>query len=154
MNRQEIEKEVTVYLDPIAEGFGYEVIDVEFVKEGASYYLRIYLDKEGGIDVEDCRKTSRALEAVLDEKDPIKEPYILEVSSPGLDRVLKKDKEFEKYAGRIVDVKLYKPLNKQKHYQGELVKKTDTQLYIIDEQQKELVFEMENVVTVRLAILF
>ncbi|MGL4344602.1 MAG: ribosome maturation factor RimP [Cellulosilyticaceae bacterium] len=154
MNKKQIVDKVTEYLQPITDGFMYEIVDVEFVKEGPTYYLRIYIDKEGGITIDDCQKTSRAIEAVLDEKDPIELPYMLEVSSPGLDRILKKDKDFERFNGNVVDVKLYKALNKQKHFQGELISKTDEALTIKDETGEICVFDTENVAMVRLAILF
>lgn len=154
MNKKEIIEQVTHYLNPIAEDFGYEVVDVEFVKEGASYYLRLYIDKEDGITIEDCQKTSRAIELVLDEKDPIELPYILEVSSPGLDRILKKDKDFKRFEGNVVDVKLYESLNKQKHFQGELVSKTEQLLTLLDDTGSTIELNMKNVAVVRLAVLF
>ena len=154
MNKKEIVTAVTNYLEPIMQEFNYELVDVEFVKEGPQYYLRIYIDKEGGITIEDCRQTSRAIEIVLDEKDPIEQPYMLEVSSPGLDRVIKKDKDFERFQGEVVDVKLYKALNKKKLIQGELVSKTDDVLTIRDEDENIIEINMEDVVVVRLAILF
>lgn len=154
MNKKQIVDQVTEYLQPITDAFMYEIVDVEFVKEGPTYYLRIYIDKEGGVTIDDCQKTSRAIEVVLDEKDPIELPYMLEVSSPGLDRILKKDKDFERFSGNVVDVKLYKAVDKQKHFQGELVSKTDTELTIKDESGKTIVFDTENVAMVRLAILF
>lgn len=154
MNKKQIVDEVTKYLEPILEGFNFELVDVEFVKEGPSYYLRIYIDKEGGITIEDCRVTSRAIEEVLDEKDIIEPAYMLEVSSPGLDRVIKKDKDFERFNGQVVDVKLYTPINKQKMIQGELVSKTDEMLTVSDEDGEMIEIPMKNVVVVRLAILF
>ncbi|MGL4737490.1 MAG: ribosome maturation factor RimP [Cellulosilyticaceae bacterium] len=154
MNKKQIVDKVTEYLQPITDEFMYEIVDVEFVKEGPTYYLRIYIDKEGGITIDDCQKTSRAIEVVLDEKDPIELPYMLEVSSPGLDRILKKDKDFERFNGSVVDVKLYKAVDKQKHFQGELVSKTDAELTIKDDLGEAIVFDMENVAMVRLAILF
>lgn len=146
-------EQVEIYLEPILEEFKYELVDVEYVKEGPNYYLRIYIDKEGGVNIQDCQITSRAIEAVLDEKDFIKEQYILEVSSPGLDRVLKKDREFEKFKGRLVDVKLYNAINKQKNFTGILDNKDDEKLYITDEETS-LEFDMKNVAIVRLAITF
>ncbi len=153
MNKKQIIETVEGYLDPILEELHYELVDVEYVKEGPNYYLRIYIDKEGGVNIQDCQLTSRAIEKVLDEKDPIKEPYILEVSSPGLDRVLKKDKEFVRFQGRLVDVKLYEAVDKQKHFTGELIQKTEDKLFIDDEGIK-LEFDMKNVAVVRLAITF
>lgn len=154
MNKQQIVENVTTYLEPIMNEFAYELVDVEFVKEGPSYYLRIYIDKEGGIAIDDCSLTSKALEAVLDEKDPIELPYVLEVSSPGLDRILKKDKDFERFTGNVVDVKLYEPIGKRKTFQGELLEKTKDTLKIVEEDGCERVFDVKNVATVRLAILF
>lgn len=154
MNKKQIVDQVTNYLEPITDSFQYEIVDIEFVKEGPAYYLRIYIDKEGGITIDDCQKTSRAIEAVLDENDPIEVAYILEVSSPGLDRILKKDKDFERFAGQVVDVKLYEAIGKQKQLQGELVSKNDTVLTIIDETGEKIEIPTKNVAIVRLAILF
>ncbi|WP_053983895.1 ribosome maturation factor RimP [Niameybacter massiliensis] len=154
MNKKQIVDEVTKYLEPILAEFNYELVDVEFVKEGPTFYLRIYIDKEGGITIEDCKVTSRAIEPVLDEKDIIEPAYMLEVSSPGLDRVIKKDKDFERFNGEVVDVKLYTPINKQKTLQGELISKTDELLTICDEEGETIEIPMKNVVVVRLAILF
>ena len=154
MNKNQIIDEVTKYLEPILANFNFELVDVEFVKEGPSYYLRIYIDKEGGITIEDCRVTSRAIEEVLDEKDIIEPAYMLEVSSPGLDRVIKKDQDFERFKGQVVDVKLYTAINKQKMIQGELVSKTEEVLTLCGEDGEKIEIPMKNVVVVRLAILF
>ena len=153
MNKKQIIETVEGYLEPILESLNYELVDVEYVKEGPTYYLRIYIDKDGGVNIQDCQITSRAIEKVLDEKDPIKDEYILEVSSPGLDRVLKKDKEFVRFKGRLVDVKLYNAMDKQKHFTGELVDKVEDTL-IIDDEGTKLEFDMKNVAVVRLAITF
>lgn len=154
MNKNQIIDEVTKYLEPILANFNFELVDVEFVKEGPSYYLRIYIDKEGGITIEDCRVTSRAIEEVLDEKDIIEPAYMLEVSSPGLDRIIKKDQDFERFKGQVVDVKLYTAINKQKMIQGELVSKTEEILTLCGEDGEKIEIPMKNVVVVRLAILF
>lgn len=153
MNKKQIVETIESYLEPILAEFKFELIDVEYVKEGPNYYLRIYIDKEGGINIQDCQITSRTLEKVLEEEDPIKEPYILEVSSPGLDRVLKKDREFEYFKGRLVDVKLYKAINGEKNYTATLVNKTEDTLYL-DDEGTALEFEMKDVAVVRLAITF
>ncbi|MEF9958431.1 MAG: ribosome maturation factor RimP [Niameybacter sp.] len=154
MNKKQIVDEVTTYLEPILADFNYELVDVEFVKEGPSYYLRIYIDKEGGVNIEDCRLTSRAIEAILDEKNTIEPAYMLEVSSPGLDRIIKKAEDFERFKEEVVDVKLYTPINKQKSLQGELINKTEETLTICDEDGETIEIPMKNVVSVRLAILF
>ncbi|MGL6174216.1 MAG: ribosome maturation factor RimP [Cellulosilyticaceae bacterium] len=154
MNKKQILNDVTNYLEPILEEFNFELVDLEFVKEGPNYYLRIYIDKEGGIAIDDCQKTSRAIEVVLDEKDPIEMPYMLEVSSPGLDRIIKKDKDFERFNGEVVDVKLYEAINKKKHIQGKLISKVEEVLTIRNEEGTDIEINMKNVVSVRLAILF
>ncbi|WP_054738684.1 ribosome maturation factor RimP [Cellulosilyticum ruminicola] len=153
MNKKQLVETVEGYLEPILAELNYELVDVEYVKEGPDYYLRIYIDKEGGINIEDCRLTSRAIEEVLDEKDIIRDAYILEVSSPGLDRILKREREYEKYKGRMVDVKLYEAINKQKHLTAELVEKTADEL-ILDDEGTRLAINLKNVAQVRLAIMF
>ena len=104
----------------VTEPLGLELVDVEFVKEGCEYYLRFYIDKEGGVDINDCEAASRKISDLLDEKDPISEAYILEVSSPGLFRVLKKDKDLERSIGKIVLVKFFKAIDGEKQIRGEL----------------------------------
>ena len=113
MAHKEIEDAVENLLEPILEADGIEVVDVEYVRE-RNWILRIYIDKEGGVDLNDCQTISEKAGAVLDEKDLIPDNYMLEVSSPGLDRVLKKDKDFIRYAGEEVDVKLFAPLEGRK----------------------------------------
>lgn len=147
-------QEVTDYLEPIIKDNGVELVDVEFVKEGPSYYLRIYIDKENGVSIDDCVNVSRAIEVILDEKDIIKQQYILEVSSPGIDRVLKKDKDFEKYKGRLIDIKLYKPIDHNKHLQGILIAKTPDKLIIEDNNHKQIELNTKDVALVRLAVVF
>ena len=105
-------------LAPIVDSLGFTIVDVEYVKEGADYYLRAYIDKEGGITIDDCEKVSRLLEEELDRQDFIPNAYILEVSSPGLGRQLKKEKHYLSNIGEIVDVKLYKAVNKVKEFTG------------------------------------
>lgn len=153
MTNKEVIKAVYGYLEPIAKEYEVEIDDVELVKEGPNHYLRVYIDKEGGVFISDCENVSRALDVVLDEEDPISVPYILEVSSPGLDKQLKKEKDFEKYKGRLVDVKLYKALDKQKEFQGELVSLLDNELIIIVDNE-EMKFDYDLVSGVRLAITF
>ncbi len=153
MNKKQIVEQVTKYLEPILEENSFELVDVEFVKEGPIYYLRIYIDKEGGITIDDCQKTSRAVEKVLDEKDPIENPYTLEVSSPGLDRVLKKDKDFERFKGSMVDIKLYESIDKKKQLQVKLVAKTPDYL-IVEDEGHEVQIPVKNIAIVRLAIMF
>ncbi|MBQ4086893.1 MAG: ribosome maturation factor RimP [Clostridia bacterium] len=110
------EKEVLSLLSPIVKEKNIGIWDIEFKKEGKDYFLRVFLDKEGGISIDDCEYVSRALEEKLDEEDPISQAYMLEVSSAGLDRIIKYDFHFEKCMGKKVDVKLFAPLNGQKEF--------------------------------------
>ena len=119
-----------------------------------NWYLRIYIDKQSGVTIEDCETISRILEKKLDEKDPIEQAYILEVSSPGIDRPLKKPEHFQKYIGEIIDIKLYKPLEGKKEYQGELKQFEDGIITITDENGKELQFVQKETASVRLAVIF
>lgn len=147
-------EEVSKYMEPIAAEHGVELVDVEFLKEGPDYYLRIYIDKENGVTIDDCVNVSRAIEVILDEKDIIKQKYILEVSSPGIDRVLKKDKDFERYKGRLIDIKLYKPINHNKYLQGILIAKTPDKLIIEDNNHKQIELDTKDIALVRLAVVF
>ena len=148
------EAKVLPLLAPIVEANGLELVDLEFVKEGVNWYLRVYIDKEGGVTLDDCEVVSRTLEAKLDEKDPIEQAYILEVSSPGLDRPLKKEADFVKFQGEIIDVKLYKAVNGSKQYQGKLLG-LEIGLLSIDEDNGNVVtFEHKDAASVRLAVIF
>ncbi len=154
MSKNQIESTVTKYLEPIAEDFKYEIVDVEYVKEGSTWYLRIYLDKPGGITIDDCEKASKALEVILDEKDPIKGAYILEVSSPGLDRPLKKEADFKRSMGKIIDVKLFKATHNQKEFQGELQSFKDGIVTIVTDKDETLEFNLKDIAIARPAIIF
>lgn len=152
--KKTIVEQVEAMLDPILEERDYECVDVEFVKEGSNWFLRVFVDKEGGITIEDCEWVSRSLEKELDEKDPIEQSYILEVSSPGLDRPLKKDEDFVRYKDEIVDVKLYKAIEKQKEFQGKLVGLQDDHIVIENEAGDLLSFPKDQVAIVRLAVIW
>ena len=116
--RETYETKTEELLTPIAEKFGVEIYDVEYVKEGSDWYLRAYIDKEEGVNIVDCEKVSRALSCKLDELDFIEDAYILEVSSPGLGRTLKKEKHFIKSIGQEVELRTYKPIDKSKEFVG------------------------------------
>lgn len=152
--KKSIEATIEQMVLEITEPKGFEIVDVEYVKEAGEYFLRIFLDKEDGISLNDCEAVSRELSEVLDIKDPIKDNYFLEVSSPGLDRPLKKDKDFVRYAGRDVEIKLYKPMNGTKQFEAELVGLTEDNniKVIIDGNEVELT--KKEVALVRLAIKF
>lgn len=151
MKRTEVEQRCEALVQPILDEHHYELWDVEYVKEGSNYYLRVYADKEGGITIDDCVTISRALEAKLDEEDFIEEAYILEVSSPGLGRPLRRERDFEKSLGAEVEVKLYKAWNGEKEFTGILKSYTkDTVLLALDEDEHE--FQKNEIALIRLAI--
>lgn len=116
--KEQYEERTEKLLEPIVSALDFKTVDVEYVKEGSDFYLRAYIDKEGGITVDDCEKVSRRLEEALDREDFIPNAYILEVSSPGLGRQLKKEKHYLQSIGEEVDVRLYKPLNGKKEFTG------------------------------------
>ncbi len=118
MGYSKTEETAIALAEPIAKDEGCYIYDAEFVKEGGLCFLRIYIDKDGGVDLDICEKVSRALSEKLDEKDPIKQNYYLEVSSPGIERKLKTKEHFERYMGETVDIGLYKAVNKSKTLTG------------------------------------
>ena len=120
MAKKKYEERTQELLVPIAEEAGVGIYDVEYVKEGREFYLRAYIDKEGGVTIQDCERVSRALSDRLDEEDFIEDAYILEVSSPGLGRTLKKDRHLQMSMGETVEVKTYVPIDKQKEFTGDL----------------------------------
>ena len=139
---------------PIINANNFELVDVEFIKEAGTYYLRIYIDKEGGITIDDCEIVSRALSDKLDEKDFIEESYILEVSSPGVGRPLKKDKDFARSIGEEVDIKLFKPIEKQKEFTGILESYNDTEITVKLDEDTVMTFKRKEIALVRLAFDF
>lgn len=155
MSKKEMyEKRTEELLLPIIEENGFELVDVEYVKEGGNWYLRAYIDKPGGITVDDCEKVSRRLSDLLDEKDYIDEAYILEVSSPGLGRPLKKDKDFERSIGEEVEVRTFRPIRHQKEFTG-ILKAYDREKIIIEiEEQEQMEFERSQIALIRLAFDF
>ena len=152
--REEYERKTEQLLEPILKENNFDLYDVEFVKEAGTFYLRAFIDKEGGININDCELVSRRLSDLLDEKDFIPDAYILEVSSPGLGRALKKDKHFEKSIGEEVEIKLFKAIDKQKDFTGYLESFTDDVIVISDEAENEMEFERSNIASVRLVVHF
>ena len=151
--RDEYEKKAEAMLLPIVEANGFELVDVEYVKEAGCWYLRGYIDKLGGITVNDCETVSRAFSDKLDEDDFIEDSYIMEISSPGLDRPLKKEKDFIRSMGKLVEIRTYRPINKQKEFCGVLTA-YENNTVTIDEDGEERCFEMKDVALIRLAIEF
>ena len=148
-----VENRTEELLAPIAEENGVEIYDVEYLKEGSDWYLRAYIDKPEGVNIQDCENVSRALSDKLDEVDFIDDSYILEVSSPGLGRTLKKDKHLEKSLGEEVELRLYKPRDKQKEFTG-ILKSFDADSVIIETEEEEKVFARSEIALIRLAFDF
>lgn len=140
-------------LQPYLEQESFELVDIEYVKEGRSRFLRVYVDKEGGIDIEDCSRISEYLSAMLDEEDPIPEAYFLEVSSPGAERPLKKPKDFYRAIDRHVLVKTYEPLHGMKEFEGTLLAYDESDL-TVEAGGKQYKIPVSKVASARLAIAF
>lgn len=154
LKKEDIEKKTEELIQPIIDENNFELVDVEYVKEAGTYYLRAYIDKEGGINIDDCELVSRALSDKLDEKDFIEDAYILEVSSPGLGRQLKKDKDFIRSIGEEVDIKLYRPIEKQKDFNG-ILEKYDGQIITIRiDDDTTMDFPKKDIALIRLAFDF
>lgn len=151
--RETYEERTEALLLPIVETYGVEIYDVEYVKEGADYYLRAYIDKPDGVNILDCENVSRALSESLDKEDFIPEAYILEVSSPGLGRTLKKDKHLAKSIGEEVEIKLFKPIDKCKEFAG-VLKAFDADSITIMENETEKTFARSDIALIRLALDF
>ena len=137
-------------IQPLIDANNFELVDVEFVKEGSDWYLRVYIDKDGGITVDDCELISRAFNEILDREDYISEQYIFEVSSPGLMRPLKKEKDYKRSVGKLIDIKLYKPVDKCKEFTGVLdsYDKDTVTIKMDDDTQKT--FDRSNLAMIRL----
>jgi ribosome maturation factor RimP len=158
MAKIKIKELVADELAEFLEKNGYELYNVEFIKEGKDWFLRVYIDRgsdtDGGISTDDCEKVSRYLSARLDELNPIEQNYYLEVSSPGMDRALIKDSDYVRYAGRFVDVTLYQGINGKKTFFGKLAGMQDGNLVIIDEKENRIELPMEKVAKTKLAVIF
>ena len=152
--REEYESKTEALLIPILDKKGYEFVDVEYVKEGSNWYLRAYIDKPGGITINDIAEVSRELSDLLDRDDFISESYILEVSSPGLGRPLKKDRDFDRSIGEEVEVHLYRSLNGNKKHVGLLKSYDKETITIEDEDGSEINLDRVNVSLVKLTIDF
>ena len=152
--REDYEARFEKILLPITEEYDLEIYDVEYVREGSDWYLRAYIDKEGGVTIEDCEKVSRAVSEVMDKEDFIPDAYILEVSSPGLGRALKKDKHLAKSIGAEVEIKTYKPIEKQKEFSGILKEYDEESITIGQEEGTNMKFARSDIALIRLALDF
>lgn len=151
------EERAEALLEPIVQANGCEIYDVEYVKEGSEWYLRAYIDKPEGVGIVDCENVSRAFSERLDEEDFIPDAYILEVSSPGLGRALKKDRHLEKSLREEVEVKTYKPVDRQKEFVG-ILKAYDKDTVTIEmeenSEKRDRVFAKSDIAIIRLVLDF
>lgn len=152
--REMYEQRTEQLLLPVLEELRFELVDVEYVKEGGTWYLRAYIDKEGGISVDDCEVVSRKVSDLLDEQDFIDESYIFEVSSPGLGRPLKKEKDYARSMGKELEIRTYRAIQKEKEFYG-ILKAYDADTVTIEtEDETELTFAKSDIALIRLAFDF
>lgn len=151
---EEYEQKTEKLLEPILKANHFELYDVEYVKEGSNWFLRAFIDKEDGITVDDCELISRQLSDLLDKHDFIPDSYILEVSSPGLGRQLKRDKHFEKSIGEEVEIKLFKPIDKKKEFVGILKTFSQESITIETENGESMDIPRSNIANARLTFDF
>lgn len=152
--RETYEKKTEEFITPLIDAEGFELVDVEYVKEGADWYLRVYIDKDGGITVNDCEKISRAFNEILDREDYIDDAYIFEVSSPGLLRPLKKDKDYQRNLGKLLEVKLFAPLNGVKEFEAELKSYDKESATLVMDDDTEVTVKRSEISLIRPAIEF
>ncbi len=153
MSTSKIKTTVEEMVQPYLDEHGFELVDVEYVKEGSSWFLRVFVDKEGGIDIDDCGVISEYLSQKLDENDPIPTAYFLEVSSPGAERPLKKKEDVAKAVGKNVFVTVYEPIDGLKEFEGKLESFEEEEL-VIQTGKKQHVIPYAKVASARLAIIF
>lgn len=152
--REQYEERTEQLVMPIVNENNFELVDIEYVKEAGNWFLRVYIDKQGGITIDDCELVSRALSEQLDKDDFIEDSYILEVSSPGLGRPLKKEKDFERSIGKEVEVRLFQAINKQKEYIGILTSYDKDTVTVELEEENPLTIQRKNIALIRLAFDF
>ena len=152
--RETYEARTEELITPILERMYFELVDVEYVKEGGTWYLRAYIDKEGGITVNDCEAVAREMNEILDREDFVEDSYVFEVSSPGLGRPLKKEKDFKRSLGEAVDIKLYRAIERQKDFSGILTAYDADTVTIRYEDGSENTFNRKDIALIRLAFDF
>lgn len=153
-NARDYEAKTTELITPIIERMNFELVDVEYVKEGSTYYLRAFIDKEGGITVNDCEAVAREMNELLDEKDFIPDSYIFEVSSPGLGRPLKKEKDFIRNMEKEIEIRTYRPIDKCREFYGILKAYSKESVTIEDEEGNTRVFLRSDIALIRQAVRF
>lgn len=153
MARQKTVELIEELVLPIVEEAGLELADVEFVKEGSRWCLRVFIDKPGGIGIEDCRYISEKLDKLLDEKDPIPHSYALEVSSPGIERPLKKPADYVRFTGRLANITTFAPLDGKKNFSGRIIGISGNNL-VLDTEGTEFSVPLDQVASARLVVEF
>lgn len=152
--RESYEARTEELITPILERMNFELVDVEFVKEGGIWYLRAYIDKEGGITINDCEAVAREMNEILDREDYVEESYTFEVSSPGLGRPLKKEKDYVRSMGKELEIRTYRAISREKEFYGILKAYDDNTVTIETEDGEERIFEKKDIALIRLAFDF
>ena len=149
--KEDIEKKTEELIEGIVSDKGFELVDVDYVKEGSEYYLRVFIDKPGGITIDDCEDVSREFNLILDEEDYIDGQYIFEVSSPGLTRPLKKEKDFERSLGKKIELKLFEKQDGADFFEGILDSYTEKEITVITDNDIKKTFDKKKTAFIRLA---
>ena len=152
--REDYEARTEQLIIPIIERMNFELVDVEYVKEGGTWYLRAYIDKEGGITVNDCEAVAREMNEILDQEDFVEDSYVFEVSSPGLGRPLKKEKDYIRSMGRELEIRTYRAINREKEFYGILKAYDEKTVTIEMEDGQTMTFEKADIALIRLALDF
>ena len=152
--RETYETRTEELITPILDCMNFELVDVEYVKEGGTWYLRAYIDKEGGITVDDCEAVAREMNEILDKEDFVEDSYVFEVSSPGLGRPLKKEKDYVRSMGKEVEIRTYRAINREKEFYGILSAYDENTVTIKTEDETEMTFEKSDIALIRLAFDF
>ena len=152
--RETYETRTEELITPILDRMNFELVDVEYVKEGGTWYLRTYIDKEGGITVNDCEAVAREMNEILDREDFVEDSYVFEVSSPGLGRPLKKEKDYIRSMGKEVEIRTYRAINREKEFYGILSAYDENTVTIKTEDGTEMTFEKSDIALIRLAFDF
>lgn len=152
--RETYEARTEELITPILERMHFELVDVEYVKEGGTWYLRAYIDKEGGITVNDCEAVAREMNEILDREDFVEDSYVFEVSSPGLGRPLKKEKDYVRSMGKEIEIRTYRAINREKEFYGILSAYDESTVIIETENGEKMTFEKPDIALIRLAFDF
>ena len=152
--RETYETRTEELITPILDRMNFELVDVEYVKEGGTWYLRAYIDKEGGITVNDCEAVAREMNEILDREDFVEDSYVFEVSSPGLGRPLKKEKDYIRSMGKEVEIRIYRAINREKEFMVFLSAYDENTVTIKTEDGTEMTFEKSDIALIRLAFDF